>query len=143
MVTAGCTALHIQTDNPACEAQDNYRGVGGDDSSLFLPCPQIFGCLEARPGGERWWRLLWQQQLTEHSSVPLSSGAGTAGAAGCHGAASCIPWVLHSPGCAGLPGSGTGKTRLRWWFSLGGEDLDTGEDRTGKERKTCETLRWW
>lgn len=43
-------ALCIQTDNTACEAQGNYRGGPGDDSALFLPSPQIFGQLKARPG---------------------------------------------------------------------------------------------
>lgn len=46
MVTAGCMALCIQTDNTACEARGNYRGVGGDGSALFLPSPQIFGQLK-------------------------------------------------------------------------------------------------
>lgn len=127
MVTAGCMALCIQIDKLACEAWDNYRGVGGDESALFLPSPQIFGWLEAWPGSGSCWRLLWQRQLTELLSFLLSSGAGAA--AGCCGAASCIPRGMR---CLGY---GTGRMGLRWQFlmwwapeRLGAEDCEGEEN---------------
>lgn len=61
MVAAGCMALCTAIDTPACEAQDNYRGVGGDGMALFLPSPQIFG-----------W---WQRSGHPHSASAVQGAA--------------------------------------------------------------------
>lgn len=124
MVTAGCMALCIQTDNTACEAQDNYREVGGDDSALFLPSPQIFGQLKARPGSRSCWRLLWQQVpfvlLLLRAATPSCWALWLA-------ELEQLGDTLQPPELPGLcRAPGTGETRVRGWA------LDTGKGRAGR-----------
>lgn len=41
-------ALCIQRDNPTCEAQDNYRGLGWGQQSFILPLPTNFWLTEVK-----------------------------------------------------------------------------------------------
>lgn len=106
-------ALCMQTDNTACEALGNYRGVGGDDSALFLPSPQIFGQLKARPGSRSCWRLLWQQV---RSSWVIQCSL-------------LHPEVLLSLGCAGLQTQELGRCRLGMSIGHWGREEWEGEQQ--------------
>lgn len=124
MATAGCMALCIQTDNTACEALGNYRGVGGDHSALFLPSPQIFGQLKARPGSRSCWRLLWQQL---RSSWVIQCSL-------------LHPRAAALPGPCGAPGSSTGKmwVRAEHW-TLGKAGLG---GRAAASGGLCPAIEW-
>lgn len=123
MVTAGCMALCFQIDNPACEAQDNYRGVGGGQQSFILPLPTDFWLTG---GKARQWELVEAAlAAAAHGALLLPTelwgwhcwSSWVVQCSLLHPAGAAFPCI----GCVGLPGSGIGKTRLRWRSPLGGE----------------------